>query len=90
MALFEWIGLDMPDDPTSLAPTTCILSTVVPALPLISTTPKCENLVLLLTKYVVCIQVHRGAAQLNDFTSAAKTQRENSTNLHMIWGAKSA
>lgn len=55
--MLEWIGLDMPKDSTSLSmhsqqiSTTCILSTVVAALPLSSTTPKCEN-VSLLGEYV--------------------------------------
>lgn len=56
--MLEWIGLDMPKDSTSLLmhsqqiSTTCILSIVVAAPPVISTTPKCEN-DSLLGEYVV-------------------------------------
>lgn len=55
--MLEWIGLDMPKDSTSLLmhsqqiSATCILSTAVAALPLISATPKCENVSL--GEYVV-------------------------------------
>lgn len=67
----EWIGLDMLEDSTGLRmhsqqiSTTCILSTVVTDLPLISATPKCENSVSLLPECAV--YEHAQPEEMNSF-----------------------